>query len=496
MADTLLIGIDAGTQSVTACAWTPEGRLAGIASSPLTVERPRPGWAEQNPEQWTGALFEALRETVTAIESEHVAAIGLAFQRETFVLLDDAGRPVRPAILWLDVRAQEQARQLGAEFGDKAYHELTGKPLDATSAAARMLWLREHDPDRLARASRWEDVGAALAHALTGRHATCPAGADTCGLVALEDADWCEALLEAAGLRTAQMPELVTPGQAIGPLTAEAAARTGLPAGTPVVAAGGDGHVFGLGMGAVQPGRTSLTLGTSIVLGVHSEQPVLRPAFRTLIGCAGGYLLECVLQAGTYLLRWFVRCHGGDEARWNRRAAAIAPGCDGLVTLPHWWGMRFPEHRPDARGVTLGWSDHHCPAHLYRSLLEGVAFELRRALDEMAPALPHRPVPPLRVGGGGARSELWTAILADVLEMPVRRQQHAHATALGAAALAGVGAGLFGSPAEAVGAMTRWQAPQTPEEGRAELYRRLYADAYVPATRALSPLWPKLRAYC
>ncbi|MHC4248646.1 MAG: xylulokinase, partial [Planctomycetota bacterium] len=471
----LLVGIDSSTQSTTACVWSASGKLLSRGSARQKVSTPRPGWAEQDPRGWRRALHRALRSALDGVDVRGLAAAGIAFQRETFALADARGKWVRPAILWLDVRASAEVEHLAREIGPDAYHELTGKPLDVTSALARLLWLRRHELAALKRAARWVDVGSAVAEALTGRRATCVAGVDTCGLTGLASRDWIEPYFDLAGMERAHFPDLVEPGAVIGRVTRAAARATGLPEGLPVVAAGGDGHVFSVAMGACLPpqrqatgqGAASLTLGTSVVLGLASREPLVTPLvtplFRTLIGAGGGYLFECVLQSGTYLLRWFVERFvrgrgkkGRDEAEWDELARAIPPGADGLVTLPSWWGVRFPERAPDARGATIGWSDHHTPAHFYRSLVEGLSFELRRTFDELGGALGRRLASEVRTGGGGAKSRIWPSILADVLGRRVALAREAEATSLGAAVLAGVGAGVFGNAREGAKSMARF----------------------------------------
>ncbi len=486
----VLVGIDAGTQSVKALALAADGRPVGLGRAPLAVDRPRAGWAEQDPAAWPAALEAALRDALADLDPGRVAAVGLAFQRETFALLDAAGHPVRPAMLWLDGRAAGEVEAVARDLGAEAYHRTTGKPLDVTSTVARLRWLRTHEPDAARAAARWTDVGAALAARLTGRAATCVAGADTCGLVDLASRAWCAAHLEAAGLTEAMMPELAKPGALLGRVTDRAAAATGLPAGLPVVAAGGDGHVFQVGVGALEAGTRTLTLGTSIVLGQAARAPVLAPAWRTLLGAAGGYLLEGVLQSGTLLLRWFADrfAPGRAEADLDAEATALPPGADGLVTLPHWWGVRFPEAHPGMRGITAGWTDRHTPVHMYRSLLEGLAFEVRR----LAEAFPDREAgapDAIRGGGGGAAGATWRAILAGVLRAPVVAYP-AQAVARGAAMLAAVGAAVVPDLPAARDALIDPGPRTAPNPAAVAAYDSLYREAYLPLHAAASTLFP------
>ncbi len=483
--DGLLMGIDAGTQSVKACLWTPDGRRVARGAASLEVRTAREGFAEQDPEAWWRSCRTAIRTAIEGVAPARVRAIGLAFQRESFTLTDARGRFLRPAILWLDVRCAEQVRRLGEQLGRTAYHERTGKPLDVTSAPARLAWLGQHEPETLAGAAGFADVCSVLAERLTGRRATCPAGADTCGLVDLTRREWIgEYLPEPLGATA--LPELVSSGEPIGAVSGDAAEATGLAAGTPVVAAGGDGHVFGVGCGASRPGAMTLSLGTSIVLGVRGEAPTLGELFRTLIAPGGGYLYECVLQSGAYVLRWFARRFGGDEAIWGSRAAEVPPGCDGLLTLPQWWGVRFPSGLDRARGAMLGLTDRHGPAEMYRSLLEGLSLEVRRmlqALRERAGDVRDR----VALGGGGAASALWTQMLADVLGCPIRPASEAETVSLGAAVLAGVGVGRWRLD-EGVEAMVRTRDAVPPRPNERALYERLYRERYIPAFEAVLPL--------
>ena len=493
---TLLMGIDSGTQSTTACVWTARGRRLARASAPLAVRTPKPGWAEQDPRAWWRSTRAAIREALRNVPGERIAAVGVAYQRETFTLLDGRGRFCRPGILWLDVRADREVEQVARDLGRERYHRRTGKPLDVTSAVARLLWLRRHERGAVKHAAGWVDVGGELARALTGRCATCAAGTDTCGLVGLETRAWLDEHLDYAGLARRQMPDLVEPGAVIGGVSRAASRQTHLPEGLPVVAAGGDGQVFNVGMGAAGARRMSLTLGTSIVLGLSCRDAPISPLFRTLIGAAGGHVLESVLQAGAYLLRWFVRRFGSPgetEGDWDRRIGRVAPGCEGLVTLPNWWGVRFPETRADVRGATLGWSNHHTPAHFYRSLLEGTAFELRRLIDALRAMFPRRVRRAIRAGGGGAQSRHWPRILADVTGSSVERLREGEATALGAAILAGVGVGLFPNVPDACAAMCRLREPLAPDRRRGRLYGKLYEDVYLPLLPATADLSEALR---
>jgi xylulokinase len=487
-----VLGLDCGTQSAKAGVWTVDGETVSRGSSPLEVSSPRPGWAEQDPRQWWSSVREAARKACDGADRSRIAAVGVAWQRESFTLVGEGGEPLRPGILWLDIRAgAESALRAGEGEG---LHAETGKPMDVTLTLPRLDWLRAHEPEHFLRHARWVDVGCWLIERLAKRRATCLAGADTAGMIGLASRRWSAAALSLAGLREQDLPELVEPGAVVGRLCDQAARETGLQAGIPVVAAGGDGQVFAAGMQACGHGdegdALTLTLGTSVVLGIPVREASVSPLYRTLFAARtdGGYLLEAVSQTGTHLFRWFEEAFGcGTPASfrtWEDEALGLPPGAEGLVTVPHWWGARFPETRPDARGVTLGWSASHGRAHFTRSLLEGVAFELRHYLEAIAASLPSGLPARIAVGGGGARSPLWRSIVADVLGRELAIPEEAEPVALGAALLACVGAGLVQGWAEAARRFARPGARVLPDPGRRERYLRLYEEVYRPLRAA------------
>jgi xylulokinase len=487
----LVLGLDCGTQSAKAGIWTLGGVAASRGSCPLAVSSPLPGWAEQDPRQWWTSSCTAIRAACAEVDASRIVALGVAWQRESFTLADAAGEPLRPGILWLDVRAHQEAALRAAE-GD-GLHAQTGKPMDVTLTLPRMDWLRAHEPELFRDPARWVDTGAWLLGKLTGRRATCVAGADTAGMIALASRSWSEEVLSRAGLRVTDLPELVEPGSLVGRLTGEASRDTGLPAGIPVVAAGGDGQVFAAAMQGADASPT-LTLGTSVVLGMPAQEASISPLYRTLFAASAdrSYLREAVIQSGTYLFRWLQELlAAGDEQAlesWEREAQTLPPGSEGLVTVPHWWGTRFPKALPDARGVTIGWSPRHGGTHLYRSLLEGVAFELRLFLGLIAAPSSRGLVGRLAVGGGGAKSMLWRSIIADVLGCELWFSEEPEPVAQGAALLACAGAGLVASFAEAAACFVRPGKPVCPEPGRHARYGQLYDKVYVPLREACAGL--------
>lgn len=275
------------------------------------------------------------------------------------------------------------------------------------------------------------------------------------------------------------MPRIVPAGALLGGLAPDVAAEVGLPAGLPVVAAGGDGQVFAVGVGACDATVLSLTVGTSLVLGVHWPEYRVGPAFRTMAGCfPGTFLLEAVLRAGADVVRWFVRdfAPGQSEEAMEQEIRRVPPGSLGLLTVPYWKGRMVPTNEPMARGVTVGWSNYHTLAHLYRSILEGMAYEVRLLVDALRKDLCIDPRE-IHLGGGGALSAEWRQMMADITGLEVVLSA-TESTALGAAMMAAVFVGAYPTLAAASEAMYRPAERIRPRADAGLVYAELYEEYY------------------
>lgn len=492
----LVIAIDASTTACKALVFGADGRLVAEARAPITLANPEPDGWEQDAEEWWDATERALAGAVRALdEPGAVRAVALTHQRETFVLTDRSSTPLRPALTWMDARCRREVEAAVAALGAERLHEVTGKPPCTTPSLYKLIYLLKREPALRAARPMMADVHAFLVRRLTGRWATSLASADPLGLVDLRARDWSDELLALAGLDRDQLPALVEPGEQLGALARELAERLGLPAGVPVIAGAGDGQAAGLGAGLAGPERAYLNLGTAIVSGVCSREYLLSRAFRTMMGAEPGtYFLESDLRGGTFTLDWLAKGWLGrgraalDEL--EREASSLPPGSDGLVLLPYWNGVMDPYWNDDATGVTLGWHGAHRPAHLYRAILEGIAFEARLHLESLERTTRHH-VAELIVMGGGSRSELWCQVLADVTGRRVTRAGSAEATALGAAILAAVGSGVHPELAAATRAMTSLGARFAPGDHQPlydVYYRNVYAGLYESLAARLDAL--------
>ncbi len=483
----LVVGIDASTTAVKAVVYTDAGRAVAAGRRSLPMSMPRPGRHEQDPRDWWEATRSALAEAVSQVDRERVCAIGLTHQRESFACLDREGDPIRPALLWVDGRAGAEI----AEYGSTAVHALSGKPPDVTPALYKLAWLRRHEPETLRRSARVVDTGGYLLWHLTGRYATSTASADPLGLLDMRTRRYAPELLAVAGVVPEQLPDLVAPGDVVGTLDPALADGLALPAGTPVVAGAGDGQCAGLGAAVTGPGPAYLNLGTAMATGIHLAEYGWGRQFRTLISpLSAAYTGEMLLSSCTYLVRWLAEKFGtgqgadSPDEETARAADAVPPGADGLLTLPYWNSAQTPYWDPLARGAVVGWRGSHGRAHLYRSILESTAFELRLHTDGLESWNDGAagPIAEYRAMGGGSRSELWLQIVADITGRPVSVCTEDEVSALGAAMLAAAAAGLHGdgdvrASSEAMAAFDRVVEPHETTgayEPLYEAYRRLY----------------------
>ncbi|HEX4626281.1 MAG TPA: FGGY-family carbohydrate kinase [Solirubrobacteraceae bacterium] len=485
---TYVIGVDSSTTATKAVVWDREGRSVAEGRAEFGLALPRPGWHEQDAKDWWRSTCAAIRQALETVDASEVEAIGLTHQRETFACLGDNDRPLRPAILWMDSRATQQV----AEHGSEDVHRITGKPPDTTPALYKLLWLRDHEPETLERTRRVVDVHGFLVHRLTGRWRTTTACADPLGLVDMEKGDWAAPILELAGLDREQLPELDAPGSVMGELSEDAAASLGLEAGLPIVGGAGDGQSAGLGANVTGPGRAYLNLGTAVVAGTSSPEYVWDRAFRTMGGpIPGTYSLEALIQGGTYTVSWFLdRIASLDAERLSlgledvdlleAAATRVAPGAEGLLLVPYWAGSQAPYWDSHAHGILFGLGGHHGKEHLFRAVLEGIAFELRVQLERLEQS-DVEPVEVFLTMGGGSRSALWRQIVSDITRRRVIPCREVETTNLGAGMHAAAAIGWFDSIADAAEAMAQQGASHEPDEATAgrydalfEVYRELY----------------------
>ena len=477
-----VIGVDCSTTAVKAIAFDADGASIAEGRAPLTRSAPHPGWAEQSAESWWDATCIALLSLTRQLDRMDAGpARGLAIthQRESFVCLDAAGDEVGPAILWLDTRAGDQI----ARFGTPDIHAVSGKPPSTTPSLYKLIWLRENEPERLAATAMVAETHAYLVRRLTGRWATSTASADPMALLDMSTFTWSEKLLGLAGLSSRQMPELVPPGSVIATVSAEASAKTGLPAGLPVIAGAGDGQCAGLGAAAVEPDHVYLSLGTSLTIGVQSDEFSVSDSYRTLASpLAGAYTLEALMASGLLSLAWLRErvaslpdtAEGVDAL--TRMAETASPGSRGLLFLPYLTSAETPYWDADARAAFVGLGDHHGLGDMAHAVFEGLALESRLLLDAIEEDRGIR-VTRVTAMGGGSRSPMMLRTFANVLDRDISVAREPETAALGAAMLAAFGVELDGvrTLTEIASRMSGVERTVTPHEASRQLYADLFA---------------------
>jgi xylulokinase len=486
----MLLAHDLGTTGDKASLHDDDGRLvAAVTVTYPTVYGPG-GLAEQDPGDWWRAVGEATRRLLadTGIDAGAVHGVGFSGQMMGAVLLDAAYRPVRPAIIWADHRSTAQCRALLDQIDMAEAYRITGHRLNPTYSLSKIMWVRDHEPETFARVAHICLAKDFVVRELTGVLVTDPSDASSTNAYDQRTGAWSAELLAAADLDPRLFAEIVPSTTVVGGVTAEAAGHTGLRPGTPVVIGGGDGPLAAVGAGVVAAGSGAYAyLGSSSWVSLAATRPLHDPAMRTMTFdhvVPGHFVPTATMQSGGGSLEWIAELlEPGEEAGRLGRLVADAETADasgdGLYFLPYLLGERSPYWNPQARGAFLGLARHHGPAHLTRAVLEGVAFNLATCVDAFREA--GVPVDGVDAIGGGAASDLWLRILADVWGCPVRRRTVVEeGNSLGAAVTAGVGVGVLDG-FHVAGSLSEVTAEFTPDPERHEAYRRrheIFRDAY------------------
>jgi xylulokinase len=482
----LLLGIDIGTSSAKAVVTTVDGRVAGQGASSYRTARPNPGWAEQDPEDWSRAAAAAVRMACAAPgTSERIAAIGLSGQMHGTVLLDRVGRALAPAIIWPDSRSARQVEEIEDTIGCERLVRLAGSRPATGFQAATVLWMQANRPDL------WEATRQVLLpkdyvrYGMVGEFATDPSDASGTLFLNVRSRAWAEEILAQLRVETARLPPLRESSSIVGHLSGDAAEAMGLPDATAVVAGAADTAASALGASVTSADDLLVTLGTGgqvlLPVGEASVDPKGRihtfcAALAPAVGLPGWYHMGAILSAGA-ALAWLkdevFGLSGQDAYEQMTTWAGDAPaGASGLLFLPYLRGERTPHMDPCAAGVLLGITADHGRSALVRAVMEGVSlacYDAYRVLASLG-ATPRR----LIIAGGGGRSPLWRQIIADTFGLPVFQLAGADQSAVGAALLAGAGVELV-DLSEAARSWAHYSDPTLPDDSRHGIYQRLYA---------------------
>ena len=497
-----VLGIDAGTESVRAAVFDDRGNCLGFGTSHHATVHRQPGWAEQAIAQWEAGMIAAIRQALakSAIPPDAIEGISADGTTCTVVFLDKAGAPLRDAIIWMDVRAHQEAEEVTATK-DPALKYVGFGNASAEWFPCKVLWVRRHEPDVFDRARTIFELTDWLIYRLTG---DITANINTMSVRWFYDASadgLPTSLYTKIGLAGAldKLPTRVLRlGEVGGGLRREIADAVGLRPGIPVAAGGGDAFVGMIGLNAIRPGQFSLITGSSHVhLGLLDREVHAPGIFGTFPDAVlpGFHLIEGGQVSTGSVIKWF-RDNFVNRAiqrqaeqrgmavydMLNAMARDIPTGSEGLVVLDHWQGNRTPWTDPTSRGVIRGLTLRHTPAHLYKAMLEGVAYGTKVILDRMTQE--RVAIDELVVCGGATKSDLWMQIHADVTGRPITIPEEQQATVLGCAILAAVGAGIYGSIPEAAGRMVKIKKVIDPDMANHAEYR-FYVEQYVKTYESL-----------
>ncbi|MBN9105654.1 MAG: xylulokinase [Propionibacteriaceae bacterium] len=480
----MLIAHDLGTSGDKASLHDADGRILAAATASYPTRYAADTTSEQDPHDWWTAVVSATRRLLadTGTRPEQVDGICISGQMMGLVLLDGSGEPVRPAMIWSDQRASAEASALAGAFGAEAAYRITGNRIAAPYTLPKLMWVRANEPEAYARGRAVCVAKDYVNLRLTGRLVTDRSDASHTGAYDLATGGWSPGLLAAAGVDAALWPEVVESTDVLGPLTSAAADELGLRAGTPVVVGGGDGPMAAVAAGCVTPDSPGyVCLGTSAWYACTTTEPVLDPEARSFtLGhvVPGLFTPTATTQTGAGSLQWAAEALGETPAEIGEliaSAAEVVAADEGLFFLPYLIGERSPWWDAHASGVFAGLRMHHRRPHLTRAVLEGVGYSLALC---MAPL--RRPGDgAIDVIGGGAASDTWLALLADIWGVPVRRRSvTTQANSLGAAVTGMVGLGLAGF--DLASRLSTVTAEFVPGEASVRHQRHLarFSDAY------------------
>jgi len=506
-----LLAIDNGTQSVRALLFDLQGNLLGKGKVELEAYYSKqPGWAEQDPEYYWQNLGEACRRlwAQVDIDRSQIKGVALTTQRGTVINVDEQGQPLRPAILWLDQRRAEVQGKIKGPWG--WLFKLIGEEatVDYFRAQAEVNWVAQHQPEVWAKTHKVLLLSGFLTHRLIGQFvdsvgcsvAYLPFDYKRLKWAAPSDWKW-----QSMPVRREQLPTLYKPGERLGAISAEASRHTGIPEGLPLIAAGSDKACEVLAAGGLEPSTACLSYGTTATINTtrakYLETVPLIPPYPAAI--PDHFNTEVMIYRGFWMVSWFKQEFGlremqrakelgiEPEVLFDELVNGVPPGSMGLMLQPYWSpGIREPGL--EAKGSIIGFGDVHTRAHIYRAILEGLAYALRQGKEQIEKRSGTR-ITRLRVSGGGSQSDAAMQLTADIFGLPAERAHTYETSGLGAAIDCAVGLGLHPDFPAAIAAMTRIGQVFQPDPQAQRVYERLYQEIYQRMYRQLKPLYQSIR---
>lgn len=497
-----LLGIDIGTSGTKTLLIDENGNTRASKTVEYPLLTPHPGWAEQRPDDWWRATCEGVQAVLakSRVKPADIRGIGLSGQMHGSVFLDEKGKVIRPAILWCDGRTAAECDEIMTTVGPARMHDLVSNPALAGFTAPKVVWLRNHEPEKFAKVRQVLLPKDYIRYRLTGEYAAEVSDAAGTVMFDVKNRRWSEELLDALKIPREWLPKVYESYDVCGQITSSAARATGLAKGIPVVGGGADNTCGAVGSGIVVEGRVMTSLGTSGVIFAPTDTPQVDPQERLHTFCHSTrqqwYLMGCMLSAGMSL-QWYrnelaeVERAEAKKKKTDvydilmKQAERTPVGAEGLFFLPYLMGERSPHKDPFARGAFIGLSFRHTKAHLVRAIVEGVTFGLRDSL-EIIKGLGTK-LGQVRLIAGGAKSPFWRQVVADVFGLQIAIPKNTEGPAMGAAILAGVGAGVFGDFFETTERILPIASYVDPDAARHEQYNEIYSH--------FAKLYPTLKGH-
>ncbi|MFT5875096.1 MAG: xylulokinase [Clostridium sp.] len=482
------IGIDIGTTSVKLIVIDENGNVIKSIGKEYPIDFPRPLWSEQNPEDWWKQTIDGLRELLENVNKNDIKAVSFSGQMHGLVMLGENDQVIRPAILWNDQRTEKECRYLNDEIGQLVISEWTGNLALTGFTAPKVLWVKENEPENFKKAKKIMLPKDYIAYKMSGVFATDMSDASGTLYLDVKNREWSKPMLKLLGIVENQLPKLYESYQAIGNIKKDLAYELGLNEDVKIIIGGGDQAVAAVGGGIVSEGSCSLSLGTSGVVFVATENFFVdkNNSLHSFCNANGKYHQMGVTLAAAASLKWWVeqvnKSEDFDDFLDEARNAKID---DSLFYLPYLMGERTPHNDPYCRGTFIGMNMTHERSHMTRAILEGVAFSLRDTFEIMKKMGINIPV--ISINGGGSKSRLWCEIIADVMDVKVIKLNTNEGPAYGAAILAAVGCGVFDSVEAACNLFIKVTESIEPNKAHAQLYNKKYEKFKLiyPATKEL-----------
>ena len=486
-----ILGIDLGTSSVKAMLFDAEQGVIAVRAEEYGVDIAHPGWAQQSPALWWESLVRVLRWLESHYREAYrsVCAVGYSGQMHGMVLTDAKGQPVRPAVIWLDQRADRQLEEIGAVLSEEDMGNVFCNRVSSGFAFPSLLWVREQEPEIFARAAHFLSPKDYIRYKMTGEIGAEVVDASSTTLFATGERDWAWEVIDRFHLPPQLFPKVHESADIAGTVTAQCEAQTGLPAGIPVIYGSGDQPAQSIGNGVIGPGRIISNIGTGGQISAFSSRPAYDKKLRTNTFChaiRNAWTIFGATLCSGMSLSWAKNkvFRAGSYEEINAAVAAVSPGADGLIYLPYLSGERTPHMNPDARGVFFGMTLGQEQGHFLRAVMEGVTYSLRDCLGILQEL--GVDAPEIIASGGATASPQWMQMQADILGKPVRVSRVKEQACLGSCLLAAVGTGVLPSLEEACGRFALMdERVYLPDAANADVYREGY-DTY---RRLYERLW-------